>query len=119
MMPGEIPVGVRAVEKAWIELQERAGEPALLDTLEINLGWDDDQYAERQWQKNALQAIEYKDRSAAVLLGEHDRAASDQEDERHAPAIDEAHQLLQARPMLGVLDVPIPIHVGHSRVIED
>ena len=111
----EAPV---AAEVQRQEFQVAALIAHLLDHLPVGLRWHDHQHScdERQAQSRQP-AAEPPPGPAAQRNRCH--GAGDQEQQAHAPRVDEPHPGLESGAGRGALEVPVPAHVVHAHVISD
>jgi hypothetical protein len=119
VMPAEIAGRIGAAEGFGQPVQEGAGELAGEMPLGIDLRRHQHDHAEGQRQQQAAQPVESKGAGRAQPERQHDRTARHQEDQWHAPAIDEAHGLAKPGDVLGAVEMPVPARPGHAGMVED
>jgi hypothetical protein len=114
LRPGaELPVTPQEGTEAGLHL-------AVRNTLAIGLHRHHGDDAEGQRQQQAQGALGEEFQRAAARVEQADRDAREQEQQRHAPAVEEVHRHLEPLGQIRALEVPLPLgHVEHADVVED
>lgn len=107
------------VEILAVERPEIRPRLALGEQLEIGLRCAHHQHAEDNRHEQPHEAPRYELAQPALVDGEAQRDARDQEQQRQAPRVDQRHHQFQPRPGMRAFHVPAPRHVEHADVVED
>jgi hypothetical protein len=119
MVPAHVAGRIDAGERLRQPIQERAVELPAVEALEIDLGRHQHDHAEDQGHEQAAHPVAGEDGRRARAQRQHDGRPRHHEDQRHAPAVEEAHALAQPVDAVAAGEVPAPARPGHAGVVED